>query len=381
MKKIVSIILLITILLGLVPIVNAETTDNVTFTVDKTTANIGDTVTVTLKTSQEVEAVDFSINYSQDIFEFISTSISSDDMYDDKGDRVQICAYNTKGFDTFTFSFKAKSKGIATFSTDIDALNIDQTGTNQLPFENKTINVTVNELPPVVEVTSVTLDKTTASVEVGKTTTLTATVAPTDATDKTVTWTSSDTNVATVSNGVITGVKVGTATITAKAGEKTATCTVTVAPSEDKTDDENKTVEVTTITLDKTTDTLKVGDTLNLTATVKPDNATDKTVTWKSSDTSIATVTNGTVKAIKEGTVTITASVGSKSATCKITITNKTDSNNNNNNSNENNNKDNTTATKPIPQTGETLTIAGIVIATISVAIISIIKYRKYRDI
>ncbi|MBO6306945.1 MAG: Ig domain-containing protein, partial [Paludibacteraceae bacterium] len=86
--------------------------------------------------------------------------------------------------------------------------------------------------PATVSVTDVTLDKTTASIEVGKTVTLTATVEPDNATDKTVTWTSSAESVATVDgNGKVTAVKAGTATITAKAGDKTATCTVTVTAS------------------------------------------------------------------------------------------------------------------------------------------------------
>ena len=80
-----------------------------------------------------------------------------------------------------------------------------------------------------VEPTGITLDKTTAQIEVGATVTLTATVAPADATDKTVTWSSSDTAIATVSNGVVTAVAEGTATITAKThNDKTATCAVTV---------------------------------------------------------------------------------------------------------------------------------------------------------
>ena len=76
-----------------------------------------------------------------------------------------------------------------------------------------------------------TLDKTTASLRAGETVTLTATVNPDDATDKTVTWTSSDQTIATVSNGVVTAKKVGTATITAKAGSQTANCQITVESS------------------------------------------------------------------------------------------------------------------------------------------------------
>ena len=159
------------------------------------------------------------------------------------------------------------------------------------------------------EVTSVTLDKTTASLKAGETVTLTATVNPSNATDKTVTWSSSDQTIATVSNGVVIAKKVGTATITAKAGGRTATCQVTVVAT-----------EVTSVTLDKTTASLKAGETVTLTATVNPSNATDKTVTWSSSDQTIATVSNGVVTAKKVGTATITAKAGSKTATCQVTV-------------------------------------------------------------
>ena len=85
-----------------------------------------------------------------------------------------------------------------------------------------------NPEEPTVAVTGVTLDQTTASVEEGKTVTLTATVVPADATDKVVTWSSGDLTIATVSNGIVTGVKEGSTTITATAGGKSASCAVTV---------------------------------------------------------------------------------------------------------------------------------------------------------
>ncbi|MCQ2174253.1 MAG: Ig-like domain-containing protein, partial [Bacteroidales bacterium] len=143
----------------------------------------------------------------------------------------------------------------------------------------------------------------------GTSITLTATIAPANATDKTVTWTTSDAAVATVSNGVVTAKKVGTATITAKAGEKTATCTITVVAT-----------PVTSVSLDRTSASLKAGETVTLTATVKPDDATDKTVTWTTSDATVATVSNGVVTAKKVGTATITAKAGEKTATCTITV-------------------------------------------------------------
>ena len=112
-----------------------------------------------------------------------------------------------------------------------------------------------------------------------------------------------------MSNGVVTAKKVGSATITAKAGDKTATCAVTVVAT-----------QVTSITLNRTSASLKAGETVTLTATVKPDDATDKTVTWSSSDATVATVSNGVVSAKKVGTATITAKAGDKTATCTVMV-------------------------------------------------------------
>lgn len=155
---------------------------------------------------------------------------------------------------------------------------------------------------------SVTLDKTTLSLAVGETEQLTATVKPDDATDKNVTWTSSDESVAKVVNGKVTAVKSGKATITAKCGGKTAECAVTV------------TVPTGSVTLDKTSLSLAVGETVQLTATVKPDDATDKNVAWTSSDESVATVANGKVTAVKAGNATVTAQCGGKTAKCIVTV-------------------------------------------------------------
>ena len=162
-----------------------------------------------------------------------------------------------------------------------------------------------------VDVTSVTLDKTTLELTIGGTATLNATVLPSDATDKTVVWTSSNPSVATVSDGLVTAVGAGTATITATAGGKSATCTVAV---------ETPVVVVTSVTLDNPTLDLNIGESSTLVATVAPDNATDKTVTWTTSDATIATVNNGVVSALAAGTATITATSGTQTATCDVTV-------------------------------------------------------------
>ena len=172
---------------------------------------------------------------------------------------------------------------------------------------NKEASCVVNVLPIVVE--EISFNKTSVSLKAGETVTLTATVKPDDATDKTVTWSTSDASVATVNDGVVTAKKVGTATITAKAGDKSATCEITVVAT-----------PVTAVTLNKTSVSLKAGETVTLTATVKPDDATDKTVTWGSSDESVAKVENGIVTAIGKGLSTITAKAGDTSATCMVTV-------------------------------------------------------------
>ena len=176
--------------------------------------------------------------------------------------------------------------------------------------------VTVNAAAPV-PVTSVSLDKTSLGLTEGDTETLTATVEPSDATNKNVTWSTSDASIATVTDGVVTAVAPGTATITVTTedGNKAATCAVTVTAA---------TVPVTGVTLNKTSTSLYVGDTETLTPTITPDNATNKNVTWSSDDTSVATVdASGLVTAVARGTAVITATAADgsgASASCTVTV-------------------------------------------------------------
>jgi len=129
-------------------------------------------------------------------------------------------------------------------------------------------------------VAGVELDKETVSLQAGETETLTATVLPADASDKTVLWTSSDDTVAAVQNGVVTALKTGTATITAKTREGgfTDTAVVTVGTS------------VTGVELDKETVSLQVGETETLTATLIPADATEKGIVWSTSDDTVASI-------------------------------------------------------------------------------------------
>ena len=178
--------------------------------------------------------------------------------------------------------------------------------------------VTVTEPAAPVAVTGVTLNKNNTTIYTGRTETLTATIQPADATNKAVTWTSDNTGVATVNNGVVTGVSVGSATITAKTadGGFTATCTVTV--------EEAPIVHPTGVSISKTSINLQIGGSETLTATVTPADANNKNVTWSTSDATVAAVDkNGKVTGIKAGNATITATTedGGKTATCSVTVT------------------------------------------------------------
>ena len=174
-----------------------------------------------------------------------------------------------------------------------------------------TCNVTVEN--PIINASSITLTPSSLHLYTGSTGQLTATVEPSNATDKTVTWSSSDNSIATVSNtGLVKGIAAGNATITAKCGNVSATCNVTV---------ENPIINASSITLTPSSLHLYTGSTGQLTATVEPSNATDKTVVWTSSDELIATVSDsGIVEAIAEGEAVITASCGTVTAVCQVSV-------------------------------------------------------------
>lgn len=173
-----------------------------------------------------------------------------------------------------------------------------------------------------IPVASVTLDPTEMTIEKGKTANLTATILPKNASNQRVNWAFSETGIVFVSGDnigtrTVAGVTEGTTTITATVDGKTASCEVTVTP---------KAIPVESITLNKTELSLVKGTTETLTATVLPTMATDKTVTWESSDTAVATVENGVVTAVAAGNATITAKAGEKTATCAVTVTNPSNS-------------------------------------------------------
>ena len=171
--------------------------------------------------------------------------------------------------------------------------------------------------PKTVSVTSVTVNVAAKKLKIGESFKLEAYVNPSNATNKTVTWKTSNSKVATVDqNGNVKGIKAGSAVITVvtKDGNKTAVCKVDVL---------SNTVDVQSVGIVNKQVNLQVGGEATITAAVSPSNATNKTLTWSSSNTNIATVDqNGKVKAVGVGSANITAkSNNGKTAMSVVTVT------------------------------------------------------------
>jgi uncharacterized protein YjdB len=170
----------------------------------------------------------------------------------------------------------------------------------------------------LISVASVSIDKAEASLKEGETLQLTAAVSPSDASNKAVSWTSSDSSIASVSSsGLVTAVSAGNAdiTVTTEDGSKTAVCAVTVTPV---------LVPVESVALSVNSAEMKTGETLQLAATVSPSDSSNKAVSWTSSNVSIASVSSsGLVTAVSAGSanITVTTEEGSKTAVCAVTVT------------------------------------------------------------
>lgn len=234
----------------------------------------------------------------------------------------QWSSYNTSVAQVTSQSlYQCTVRGVSTGSVRINChlyYKTDGVYVDQYNSVDGYITLTVNQ--GIIKVTSVTVSPTSVSLKVKEEKQLTAEVLPSNATNKTVTWSSSPSGIATVtSSGKVTAVAAGTATITCKANDgsgKQGTCTVKVEAADP--------IKVTGISLNNSSLSLVKDDTRQLRATVTPSNATDKTVKWTSSNSSIASVSNdGLVTAIGRGSATITCKANDGSgvqATCDVTV-------------------------------------------------------------
>lgn len=191
--------------------------------------------------------------------------------------------------------------------------------TTQKPTEEPTTEEPTTKQPEKntnVKVTGITLDKTDITIKKGEIYMLHALVLPDNATNKNVVWKTDNSQVATVSGGKVTAVGCGQAviTVTAKDGNKSAKCVVNVEAD-----------EVQSITLNCTELSMKKGDKYTLKATIFPDDAENKRITWSSENKDVASVENGIVTGLSEGTAYITAKAqNGVSAVCRVTVTEDT---------------------------------------------------------
>ncbi len=313
-NKIFAVFTAFVILISSVCLITASAA-NVNYSVSSASGKKGDTVTVTVKMNSTVElwGANVTLAYNTSELQYVSSSkggiISGGSLHPNASDVTFSGMYNAKSGTVFTVKFKIlKESGSAKLILTTSE-NIDSDGK---AHSTSTSNGTVTITTPV---SSIKLNKTSVTLKKGETSQLSATVSPDNATNKTVTYTTSNSKVAKVSSsGKITAVGGGTATITAKAGGKTATCKVTVnVPQTGITHSGNASKNI------------EQGSTLKLSVSKLPSDTTDNySVTWSSADTTIATVSaNGTVKGVAIGETTVTAKSNGWTVTYKIKVVEK----------------------------------------------------------
>ncbi len=278
---------------------------------------------------EKVRVYSKDINYSEDVFEYSSSNLV---LY---------------GYDGSTTQTYAQQNGIK--------------------FET----LSSSEEPPISTLGAIHLNKKEVSLKEDESETLTVSFIELSSNAKLV-WSSSNENVAIVENGKITAKSIGNTIITVSIedGKYKDTCNVSVTKKDTST--EPSIIPITSISLNKSSISLYVGNAETLVAEILPDNATDKSLVWSSSNSNIASVEDGKIIAKAAGTATITVSnaEGTKQATCSVTVINKE--------SNSEKTPDNTVIGGKLPQTGGNMVT--ILISLIAITLISIIMYRKYNN-
>lgn len=287
----------------------------VNYSCSSVSGTTGETVTVSVKISSSVNiwAANVMLGYNSGELQYVSSSLgdaaSGGNLYN-SGSSVNFAGmFSAKSGTVFTVKFKILKTSGSSVLTLTSSENIDY---NDKTYDFSATNGTVTVSKPV---TGITLDKSSVNLKKGETAQLSATVTPGDATNKTVTYSTSDKSVATVSSsGKITAVGGGTATITVKAGNKTATCKVSVTSAQTGITHSGEVAR-----------TLELSDTLKLKINKVPADSTDNyAVTWSSTNPEIASVSSdGTVTAKALGEATIIAKSNNWSVSYKITVVEK----------------------------------------------------------
>lgn len=395
-------------------------------TSNKEILQVGETFEVSLVLSELVYAengqvtsyvdniakVEGYITYNKECLELINSTLSAGGASDSKFTVTDIS--KKKGDVLATFTFKVRNS-IPETETSTQAISFehiivaDSTGDSTVVELGNKNYARIVILPTVSDVIITPRE---ATIEVGEKAILTADVKPDGVANKNVKWISSNDSIATVENGIVTGIKEGNVTITAitESGNKRAEAKITVKksqnsnPTDDTKKDDNKqddikkddntTVNVTGVKVTPINSKIVVGKSVTLIATISPENATNKNLKWVSSDEKIATVTqNGVVTGVAEGTVEISVITedGQKVAKSTVTVEKETvipDDNNKvndtkepTNNTNQPAKVDNTVANAELPKAGTNMMILGIIALISVISIIIYKKNKKFNDI
>lgn len=216
-----------------------------------------------------------------------------------------------EGIEDITLTWNSSSPDIASVNGGTVTANAEGSATITVTCDDVSASCTVNVEAETVEIESITTDPSEATIIIGETITISATVEP-EGISPELNWTSSDETVATVDgNGTVTGIAAGNAIITVEAAGKQANCNITV-----------QAIEAESISINMSSASLVTGESMTLTATVLPENTTDKTVTWTSSDSNIASIDGtGLLTAKSAGNAVITAETANgKTAECSVTV-------------------------------------------------------------
>ena len=256
---------------------------------------------------------ELNINVLQKNIEIESIRFDSEKIFVEKGKSMTL-NINIKPIDATnkTVTWKSSNPDVASVNDGVvTALSEGTTTITVATVNGKNAECVVHVINQKISPASISMEFEKLSMEYNQMINLNVNFSPSNTTERQVTWKSSNPNVASVNNGVITALSEGTTKIIATtANGKSATCVVTV-----------KKVEATSISINKTSVTLYIGGSDTLVANINPSNATNKTVTWKSSNPNVASVNNGVITALSEGTATITAATANgKKVECKVTV-------------------------------------------------------------
>lgn len=264
--------------------------------------------TATVRVSCEEYSADCNVVVTSNSLERVQIVAPASNIY--VGDEIILSANILPSTIIPNLEWSSSNPSVAAIETSTGRLKALAPGATVITATNNGVSGKLTLVVNEIYAESISLDQTQVTLKTGESVTLKATVSPANVTYPYVIWETSDPAVAVVAEGVVTAIGVGSANIKASCGGYTSNCIVTVDP-----------IPVESIVLTPNNATLKIGQSLQIGASVYPENATDKTITWTSTDNTVATVSlEGEIYAISKGSANINAIINNVQATCVVTV-------------------------------------------------------------